>query len=107
MSPAGLKALDGWLQSLLWEETLPEGALPHKFEIHRTKGLVPMLDGSLKLIQGVREVFEILDARDSPSSGQQKVSGNVEQGGKVVLIGRGVESELFGRSLRKVLDAQL
>ncbi|KAB2578590.1 Uncharacterized protein DIS24_g10957 [Lasiodiplodia hormozganensis] len=105
LSPEGLEALDSWLQSLLWEETLPEGALPHKFEIHRTKGLVPMLDGSLKLIQGVREVFEILDARDSPSSGQQKVGGDVEQGGKVVLIGRGVESELFGRSLRKALDA--
>ncbi|OJD29801.1 cobw domain-containing protein [Diplodia corticola] len=99
----GLEALDSWLQSLLWEERLPGGAPSLKFEIHRTKGRVPMLDGSLKLVQGVREVFEILDARDNPSSGQQTSGDSANQGGKVVLIGRAVDGEQFGQSLRKAL----
>ncbi|KAH7036290.1 COBW domain-containing protein [Macrophomina phaseolina] len=97
----GLRALDTWLQSLLWEETLPSETLSPKFEIHRTKGRVPMVSGSLKLIQGVREVFEILDARDTPAAGQNSLAE--KQGGKVVLIGRGVDEERFAKSLRKAL----
>lgn len=93
--------MDTWLQSLLWEETLP-GETSVKFEVHRTKGRVPMVDGTLKLIQGVREVFEILDARDSPASGQD-TGADAKQSGKVVLIGRGVEEERFEQSLWKAL----
>ncbi|GME42673.1 Cobalamin (vitamin B12) biosynthesis CobW-like protein [Neofusicoccum parvum] len=96
-----LATLDTWLQSLLWEETLP-GETSVKFEVHRTKGRVPMVDGTLKLIQGVREVFEILDARDSPASGQD-TGADAKQSGKVVLIGRGVEEERFEQSLWKAL----
>lgn len=91
-----------WFQSLLWEETLPGETLSPKFEVHRTKGRVPMVDGTLKLVQGVREVFEILDAKDSPAGGQGAGTG-VNQGGKVVLIGRGVDEERFGQSLREAL----
>ncbi|KAF4308718.1 Cobalamin (vitamin B12) biosynthesis CobW-like protein [Botryosphaeria dothidea] len=97
----GLKALDTWLQSLLWEETLPGAAPSPKFEIHRTKGRVPIADGSLKLIQGVREVFEILDAKDSPAGEQGNTT--VKQGGKVVLIGRGVDEARFAQSLQNAL----
>ncbi|KAK8243341.1 COBW domain-containing protein [Phyllosticta capitalensis] len=112
LSPAGLDALDAWLRAVLWDETLPAPS-PNdssyhspKFEIHRTKGRVPMADGSaLKLIQGVREVFEILDAKDSPGAadgGGQKTTG----GGKIVLIGRGVDADVFGASLRQALGVQ-
>ncbi|KAK7539812.1 CobW/HypB/UreG, nucleotide-binding domain-containing protein [Phyllosticta citribraziliensis] len=104
LSAAGLDALDAWLRSVLWDETLPaaadDGPSP-KFEIHRTKGRVPMADPSapLKLIQGVREVFEILDAKDSPGD----AAPASQSGGKIVLIGRGVDAEVFGCSLRRAL----
>ncbi|KAK8173133.1 CobW/HypB/UreG [Phyllosticta citrichinensis] len=112
LSAAGLDALDAWLRSVLWDETLPaaaaaatDGPSP-KFEIHRTKGRVPMADGGsapLKLIQGVREVFEILDAKDSPGD----AAPASQSGGKIVLIGRGVDAEVFGRSLRRALGVSV
>ncbi|KAK7521331.1 CobW/HypB/UreG [Phyllosticta citriasiana] len=109
LSAAGLDALDAWLRSVLWDETLPaadDAASDYqspKFEIHRTKGRVPMADGSpLKLIQGVREVFEILDAKDSPPAGSGDGSAQ-GQSGKIVLIGRSVDADVFGRSLMRTL----
>lgn len=61
--------LDAWLRSILWDSTLPgahsaetDGTSSPNFEIHRLKARIPISDGSVKIIQGVRDVFEILDA---------------------------------------------
>lgn len=76
-----LPKLESWLQSILWEENGP-----NSYEIHRTKGLVPCTDGSTRVIQGVREIFEILvvdAAHDSDNEQMHK--------GKIVFIGRNLD----------------
>ncbi|KAJ6125700.1 hypothetical protein N7523_003320 [Penicillium sp. IBT 18751x] len=83
--------VDEWLQSVLWESILPDypnpsfNSHPTDFEIHRLKGIIYLEDGSTKIIQAVRDVFEIRD-----SDPWQK--GEKEAQSKIVLIGRGLGS---------------
>ena len=108
--------LDAWLRSVLWDSHLPlppeasDGRLPSakdsppsEFEIHRTKGLLHLSDGSRKVIQGVREIFEI---RDLPVEEESDSSGGNAMG-KIVLIGRGLDLQLFEMSLRSVFSDEM
>lgn len=90
--------IDKWLRSVLWENELPNDTDEHKepFEIHRLKGRLAVENGDVKIIQGVRELFEIFNA---PFSGEQE---GASQTGKIVLIGRLVTDFDFEQSL---LDA--
>lgn len=87
--------VDAWLRSVLWENVLPDDSSEHKdpFEIHRLKGRLVVRNGGTKIIQGVRELFEIFDAPLSVDHG-----GAIETG-KVVLIGRHVTDFDFQKSL--------
>lgn len=90
--------IDEWLRSVLWENELPHDSASHDvpFEIHRLKGRLTLQNGNIKMIQGVRELFEIFD---SPH-------GETAQGGasgKIILIGRGLKSFDFRSSLLKSL----
>lgn len=67
------------------------------FEVHRLKGRLAMEHGRTKIIQGVRELFEIFDSPD-PSHGD-----GADSIGKVVLIGRHVTDYDFERSLLSVV----
>ena len=71
------------------------------FEIHRLKAKLYMQDRSVKIVQGVREVFEILDAPQQTPQDTQ--TSSVEQG-KVVLIGRNLQASLFQESLLVTLE---
>lgn len=87
-------AVDAWLRAVLWENTLP-GHKPTggpAFDIHRLKGRFFVQDGSEKIIQGVREIFDIFDT-PSPQPG---VGG--PRTGKLVLIGRHLDDFDFQRS---------
>ncbi|KAH9439535.1 hypothetical protein MCOR02_003085 [Pyricularia oryzae] len=89
--------VDGWLRSVLWDNKLPgdeaQGKTP--FEIHRVKGRLELSSGEIKLIQGVRELFEIFDGpREAAES----------HGGKVILIGRHLQQFDFAESLRASLS---
>lgn len=53
-----------------------------KFEIYRVKARVPMTDGKVKVVQGVRDVFEIRDSE----GGSEEEKGADET--KLVIIGR-------------------
>lgn len=82
--------VDEWLRSVLWESSYPvptnsspENA-PTNFEIHRLKGILVLEDGSTRIIQAVRDVFEIRDTEPAKDDG----SGPVQC--KIVLIGRGL-----------------
>lgn len=55
-----------------------------------------MADGNMKVLQGVREVFEMIDA---PSA----VERSIDQKGKLVLIGRGLDEEQMAKSLERTL----
>ena len=84
--------VDEWLRSVLWESKLPNAANSHlethpdDFEIHRLKGILVLEDGSRKIIQAVRDVFEIRDSEVSQSDGDEPAKAQC----KVVLIGRGL-----------------
>lgn len=80
---------------MLWENELPNDTAEHKvpFEIHRLKGRLAIETGATKIIQGVRELFEVFDSPD-PSHGD-----GANTTGKVVLIGRHVTDYDFEASL--------
>lgn len=106
LTPTQLLQLDSWLRSALWEYVLPARQVSDamKFEIHRTKGRIMLQDGSLKLLQGVREVFELIDEKEgvvTQNGEAATINGNT--GGKIVLIGRGLDEEAFSKSLKSSL----
>jgi G3E family GTPase len=70
------------------------------FEIHRTKGRIPLDDGKVKLIQGVREIYEIFDEDKVDAS---KKSEDQAACGKIVLIGYGLDERSFQASLDSAL----
>lgn len=86
--------MDKWLRLVLWENELPHDDAEHRtpFEVHRLKGRLTVGNGEIKIIQGVRELFEIFDA---PASDEVGTSNT----GKVVLIGRHVVDFDFEKSL--------
>lgn len=84
--------VDSWLQSVLWESTLPAPANsspeshPTDFEIHRLKGILRLEDGTSRIIQAVRDVFEIRDSEPTQSDDDKPSPVQC----KIVLIGRGL-----------------
>ncbi|KAI9774663.1 MAG: hypothetical protein M1840_002912 [Geoglossum simile] len=115
ITPHQLEGLDAWLQSVLWESVLPpESSQPGyqqsvtEFEIHRLKGRVCLTNGSLKIVQGVREVFEILDVKEGttqPKADSSRAPGSpcIPDTGKIVLIGRGLDGKNWEASLRATI----
>lgn len=103
-----LSKLDAWLRSILWDSKLPgSSAEPatasseqsSTFEIYRLKARLPMSDGSVKIVQGVRDVFEIKDALEQT----QQTQSDLEEG-KVVVIGRDMANLDFERSYFSTVD---
>ncbi|KAK6085473.1 CobW/HypB/UreG [Seiridium cupressi] len=90
-----LEKVDVWLRSILWESLLPgaEASKSTPLEVHRLKARLAFKDGDVKMVQGVREIFEIFDA-PKPSA-----SGASAQTGKIVLIGRQLQARDLERSL--------
>jgi G3E family GTPase len=87
-------AVDAWLRSLLWQRRfLGSGSNTGKGEseldIHRVKGRLVLDSGAVKMIQGVRDIFEIMDSADRAGDGTLV--------GKIVLIGRDLDGEAFER----------
>ena len=105
LSDAQLSSFEEWLRLVLWEGTLdPSEELTspaRAFSIHRTKGRLLMISGSVKMVQGVREVFEIVDLKDS-STRSQVEAPTFE--GKLILIGRGLAGQPWDLSLRRYLE---
>ncbi|TVY91573.1 COBW domain-containing protein [Lachnellula willkommii] len=99
LAPEQLPHLDAWLRSVLWDSKLPapnNGAEDkdkdnYSLEIHRVKAKLPLSTGDIKIVQGVRDVFEILDAPQNPSA-------EPTLNGKIVLIGRFLLNKPFKES---------
>lgn len=85
-----LPLLEGWLETVLWEADDRQANQDRKYEIHRTKGLVSLTDGSVRVIQGVREIFEIIEAPRGREDGDGDADEMV-RGGKIVFIGRNLD----------------
>lgn len=80
----------------IWEEKTEEVEEARKPEVHRLKAKIPLTDGKVKIVQGVREIFEMLDA-----PGQDAVD---TEGGKIVLIGRNLTELDFEKSLLSSIE---
>ena len=83
-----LNLLENWLQSLLWDDGSKE---KNEYEIHRLKGYVPITDGTARIVQGVREIFDIIEVDGASRGGQGE--------GRIVLIGKGLENIPLGMGL--------
>lgn len=81
---------------MLWDETLPNDTPHESFEIHRLKGRIPVKDGRVLLLQGVRNLYDINEAKESARDDDEA---------KLVLIGRRVGQEAFRQSLVKTLGS--
>lgn len=73
-----------------------------KPSIHRIKGRVFTTNGAVKMIQGVREVFEMVDLEQNGS--EVKVGSGVATRGKMVLIGREMDERAYVVSLSFQLE---
>lgn len=102
----GLKALDSWLQSVLWESRLPETkdadeeVSKNSWEIHRSKGRIPLSNGTVKLLQGVREIFDLID-------GPVDTASTADQSGRLVFIGRNIGGNQLQAAFQSSLSAHL
>ena len=90
-----VERFDRWLRTVLWEEKLPGGRDVGYFEVHRLKGRIPVIGEKVLLVQGVRNVYDVNDGKDT---------GAEDQEAKLVLIGKGVGQEGFRESLLDVLN---
>jgi G3E family GTPase len=105
LDEAGLQRLDAWLRPVLWSSELPGAHAESGWEIHRIKGRFRLSNGQVKMLQGVREIFELIDgAAIEPES-----SAPDSLGGKMVIIGRNISNQhvaaAFQRSLASTLSA--
>ena len=97
----GMERLDGWLRRVLWEGRLPGEEGVGGWEIHRTKGRVRVEGGGIKMVQGVREIFEMIDGGDA--GGEED---GEEKGSRIVFIGRNLGGETGG-AFQRSLDAAM
>lgn len=91
--------MDAWLRAVLWDHRLPgtgTASGEKSFEVHRCKGRLLFDTGEVKMLQGVREVFELID---SPSDAGEALPTS----GKIILIGRHLAALDFARSLDEAL----
>lgn len=91
-----LEQVDRWLRSVLWDSKLPGKEEPVDFEIHRSKGRLVFENGDVKMLQGVQEIFELIDAPDGAASAQK--------GGKIIFIGKHIANVDFAGSFRHVVN---
>lgn len=97
-----MASLDEWLRKVLWTSTLPgkeeeRGA----WEVHRSKGRIVGPGGIVKMLQGVREIFEMTDAVDGSPAEES------EEQGRIVFIGRGLGGEKVAKAFQSSLDEAL
>lgn len=96
--------LDAWLRSVLWESKLPGEEEVDGWEIHRSKGRVRLADGEVKMLQGVREIFEMIDGADAAAGDEEE--REEEKGSRIVFIGKNLGGETSG-AFQRSLDAAL
>lgn len=98
--------MDAWLQSVLWYNKLPTNSTEEvDWDIHRSKGRLTLDNGKVKILQGVREVFELVDAAAVDGDNSNNSATAHEDGGKIVFIGRNLRdrTRVFQQSMDEAL----
>ena len=70
------------------------------YDIHRLKGRFLGNDGSEMIIQGVREIFDVFENPSQPGD------SSASRVGKLVIIGRHLDSYDFPKSLEQALQPE-
>lgn len=96
LAPSQVDAFDFFLRTILWEETLPDTTPDRSFEIHRLKARIPVTDGRLLLVQGVRNIYDTNEAKTPQEARDDQA--------KLVLIGKAVDQARMRESLLKTLE---
>lgn len=96
LKPEQLEDVDRWLRSVLWDHKLPGHESESQFEVHRSKGRLLLDNGEIKMLQGVREVFDLTDAPPSDEPPPTE--------GKIILIGRELGNIDFVSSFKECLQ---
>lgn len=100
LTDQGLAKFDEWLRTFLWENKLAgPDPLEAYWEIHRIKGRIIMADGRVKMLQGVREIFDITDGTPIASRKQTK--------GKIVIIGRNIGDANVAAAITQSLNTTI
>jgi G3E family GTPase len=95
LEPSQVDKFDFFLRTVLWEETLPHTTPERPFEIHRLKARIPITDGRMLLIQGVRNIYDTNEVKAPKAGGEEQA--------KLVLIGKAVEQDALRDSLLATL----
>jgi G3E family GTPase len=111
MDASRVAALDAWVRALLWEGCVPNSQVRSSSETHadaagmpkesavevlRCKGTFQTVDGKRYVLQGVREIYDLVIVDGGEPQGQKALEG------KMVLIGKGL-----GDDVRKSLESVL
>jgi G3E family GTPase len=97
LDPSQVDKFDLFLRTILWEETLPNTTSGQPFEIHRLKARIPVTDGRMLLVQGVRNIYDTNETKASTESGNEQA--------KLVLIGKAVDQPAMKESLIATLGS--
>lgn len=97
-----LSWFDTWIQKILWENKIDGTS---EVEVHRLKGrfiVQETNDGPVqaKILQGVRETYEIVDMRDAPEP--ELLAAALPS--KLVFIGKFLQKDVIKASFAKALD---
>ncbi|TQS37068.1 hypothetical protein Golomagni_02471 [Golovinomyces magnicellulatus] len=106
-----ISKLEEWLRSVLWESIVPcwnavitnSQTVTEEFDIHRIKAKLILSNNEVKIVQGVRDIFEIVDAPLNPN---YSLVDSDEKMSKIVMIGRGIDRIPFEQSLKKAIASQ-
>jgi len=113
LSEKTLLEFEKWVRSVLWESTLPSVGLStgtdlQEFSLHRLKGQLILESGQVKMIQAVRDLYEITDlAQAKTQTTETQPSEASNDKGKLVLIGKGLNGWPWEESLLSAINAQL
>lgn len=95
LEPEQLEQVDGWLRSVMWDNRLPAASTSANWDIHRSKGRLVFKNGTVKMLQGVRELFDLTDAPNEENTEALE--------GKIILIGRQLDAGVFEQSFKKAI----
>lgn len=90
-----MELFETWIQHVLWENKIED----QEVEVHRLKGRFVKTSGQVKILQGVREAYELVDMREEAE--QELLESQFPS--KLVFIGKHLQKELIKTAFQRAL----
>ena len=97
LNPYTLTKLDTWIRTVLWDNRLPLDKGDHPLVVLRCKGYFQTESGAEYMLQGVRDIYELIEVGRSPSG-----PTFAPDSGKLVLIGKGLVVDAVRQSFESI-----